>query len=137
MTLALTSPDADDMGSATATCGSCALDEDLAARRRYHRFWASPRSGSWGVQTDQVACVITALGPAPPLRRRGRRGGGGGGQRFGDHVERFYGARSRTNDLTLTYAMCRPQVDTQLADRYIATVSRSSNTGVVRETRPV
>jgi 4-hydroxyphenylacetate 3-monooxygenase len=77
--------------------------EDLAARRRVHRFWAEPSYGLMGRTPDHVACVLTAFAGWRRLFDRG-------GARFGDNVVRFY-ERARDEDLYLAYAIVPPQVD--------------------------
>jgi 4-hydroxyphenylacetate 3-monooxygenase len=77
--------------------------EDLAARRRVHRFWAEPSYGLMGRTPDHVACVLTAFAAWRQLFDRG-------GTRFGDHVVRCY-ERARDEDLYVTYAIVPPQID--------------------------
>lgn len=77
--------------------------EDLAVRRRVHRFWAEASYGLMGRTPDHVACVLTAFAAWRRLFDRG-------GRRFGDHVVRFY-ERARDEDLYLAYAIVPPQVD--------------------------
>jgi 4-hydroxyphenylacetate 3-monooxygenase len=98
--------------------------EDLAARRRVHRFWAEPSYGLMGRTPDHVACVLTAFSAWRHLFDRG-------GARFGDNVVRFY-ERARAEDLYLAYAIVPPQVDrSQPAHRHSEPFLHP---GVVRET---
>jgi len=76
--------------------------DDLAARRRVHRFWAEPSYGLMGRTPDHVACVLTAFAGWRQLFDRG-------GTRFGDNVVRFY-ERARDEDLYLAYAIVPPQI---------------------------
>ena len=98
--------------------------DDLAARRRVHRFWAEPSYGLMGRTPDHVASVMTAFAAWRQLFDRG-------GTRFGDNVVRFY-ERARDEDLYLAYAIVPPQVDRakpahQHPERFL-------HPGVVRET---
>src|SRR5262245_7465703 len=77
--------------------------DDLAIRRRVHRFWAEPSYGLMGRTPDHVACVITALASAREFFARG-------GARFADNIVRFH-EKARTEDLYLSYAIVPPQVD--------------------------
>jgi 4-hydroxyphenylacetate 3-monooxygenase len=98
--------------------------EDLAARRRLHRFWAEPSYGLMGRTPDHVACVLTAFAAWRQLFDRG-------GARFGDNVVRFY-ERARDEDLYLAYAIVPPQVDrSQPAHRH---PEPFLHPGIVRET---
>lgn len=98
--------------------------EDLAARRRVHRFWAEPSYGLMGRTPDHVACVLTAFASWRQLFDRG-------GRQFGDNVVRFY-ERARDEDLYVAYAIVPPQVDrTQPAHRH---PEPFLHPGVVRET---
>jgi 4-hydroxyphenylacetate 3-monooxygenase len=98
--------------------------DDLAARRRVHRFWAEPSFGLMGRTPDHVACVLTAFAAWRHLFDRG-------GARFGDNVVRFY-ERARDQDLYVTYAIVPPQVDRSLpAHRH---PEPFLHPGVVRET---
>jgi 4-hydroxyphenylacetate 3-monooxygenase len=98
--------------------------DDLAARRRVHRFWAEPSYGLMGRTPDHVACVLTAFAAWRQLFDRG-------GTRFGDNVVRFY-ERARDEDLYLAYAIVPPQVDrSQPAHRH---PEPFLHPGVVRET---
>jgi len=98
--------------------------DDLAARRRVHRFWAEPSYGLMGRTPDHVACVLTAFAAWRQLFDRG-------GTRFGDNVVRFY-ERARDEDLYLTYAIVPPQVDrSQPAHRH---PEPFLHPGIVRET---
>jgi len=77
--------------------------EDLAARRRGHRFWAEGSYGMMGRTPDCVAGVITAFaGAAHVFARQGAR--------FADNARRFH-ARAREEDLYLAYAVNPPHVD--------------------------
>jgi 4-hydroxyphenylacetate 3-monooxygenase len=98
--------------------------DDLAARRRVHRFWAEPSYGLMGRTPDHVACVLTAFASWRQLFDRG-------GRRFGDNVVRFY-ERARDEDLYLAYAIVPPQVDrSQPAHRH---PEPFLHPGIVRET---
>ncbi|HSF07217.1 MAG TPA: 4-hydroxyphenylacetate 3-hydroxylase N-terminal domain-containing protein [Methylomirabilota bacterium] len=98
--------------------------DDLAARRRVHRFWAEPSYGLMGRTPDHVACVLTAFAAWRQLFDRG-------GTRFGDNVVRFY-ERARDEDLYLAYAIVPPQVDrSQPAHRH---PEPFLHPGIVRET---
>jgi 4-hydroxyphenylacetate 3-monooxygenase len=98
--------------------------DDLAARRRVHRFWAEPSYGLMGRTPDHVACVLTAFSAWRQLFDRG-------GTRFGDNVVRFY-ERARNEDLYLAYAIVPPQVDrSQPAHRH---PEPFLHPGIVRET---
>jgi 4-hydroxyphenylacetate 3-monooxygenase len=77
--------------------------EDLARRRRLHRFWAEGSYGLMGRTPDHVACVVTAFAGARDFFARG-------GARFGDHAVRFY-EKARDADLYVSYAIVPPQVD--------------------------
>ena len=77
--------------------------DDLAIRRRVHRFWAEPSYGLMGRTPDHVACVITALASARDFFARG-------GERFADNIVRFH-EKARTEDLYLSYAIVPPQID--------------------------
>ena len=77
--------------------------EDLAARRRVHRFWAEPSYGHMGRTPDHVASVLTAFASWRQLFDRG-------GRAYGDNVVRFY-ERARAEDLYVAYAIVPPQVD--------------------------
>jgi 4-hydroxyphenylacetate 3-monooxygenase len=77
--------------------------QDLAARRRGHRFWAEGSYGLMGRTPDCVAGVLTAFAAVPDVLARG-------GQRFADHACRFH-ARARREDLYLAYAVNPPHVD--------------------------
>ncbi len=97
--------------------------DDLAARRRCHRFWAEPSYGLMGRTPDHVACVLTAFAAWRRLFDRG-------GRRFGDNVVRFY-EKARDQDLYVAYAIVPPQVDrTQPAHRH---PEPFLHPGVVRE----
>ncbi|MBI2204372.1 MAG: 4-hydroxyphenylacetate 3-hydroxylase [Candidatus Rokubacteria bacterium] len=77
--------------------------DDLAARRRVHRFWAEPTYGLMGRTPDHVACVLTAFASWRQLFDRA-------GREFGDRVVRFY-ERARDDDLYVAYAIVPPQID--------------------------
>lgn len=77
--------------------------DDLAARRRVHRFWAEPSYGLMGRTPDHVASVITAFAAWRQLFDRG-------GRQFGDNVVRFYD-KARAEDLYIAYAIVPPQID--------------------------
>jgi 4-hydroxyphenylacetate 3-monooxygenase len=103
--------------------------EDLAARRRVHRFWAEPSYGLMGRTPDHVACVMTAFASWRQLFDRG-------GRQFGDNVVRFY-ERARDEDLYIAYAIVPPQIDrTKPAHRHPEPflhpgVARETDAGVV------
>jgi 4-hydroxyphenylacetate 3-monooxygenase len=98
--------------------------EDLAARRRVHRFWAEPSYGLMGRTPDHVACVLTAFASWRQLFDRG-------GSSFGDNVVRFH-ERARDGDLYVAYAIVPPQVDrTKPAHRH---PEPFLHPGIVRET---
>src|SRR5919201_3989393 len=77
--------------------------DDLAARRRVHRFWAEPSYGLMGRTPDHVACVMTAFAAWRQLFDRA-------GRQFGDNVVRFY-EKAGAEDLYVAYAIVPPQID--------------------------
>lgn len=71
--------------------------EDLAVRRRGHRFWAEASYGLIGRTPDCVAGVLTGFAGAPEIFAAGDR-------RFGENVVRFY-EKARAMDLYAAYAV--------------------------------
>jgi 4-hydroxyphenylacetate 3-monooxygenase len=77
--------------------------QDLAIRRRGHRFWAERSFGLMGRTPDCVAGVLTGFAAAPSVFARA-------GARYAENVVRFH-ERARKEDLYVSYAVNPPHVD--------------------------
>ncbi len=77
--------------------------DDLAIRRRGHRFWAERSFGLMGRTPDCVAGVLTGFAAVPSVFARA-------GACYADNVVRFH-QRARAEDLYVAYAVNPPHVD--------------------------
>jgi 4-hydroxyphenylacetate 3-monooxygenase len=77
--------------------------EDLAARRRFHAFWARGNYGLMGRTPDHVPAMVSAFAGAEEVFRHVS-------PRFADNLLRFY-QRARRDDPYLAYVIVPPQVD--------------------------
>lgn len=77
--------------------------EDLAARRLAHRFWADATFGLMGRSPDHVPGFITGFAMCPELFAKN-------GQRFADNVVRYH-ATLRDEDLYAAYVIIPPHID--------------------------